>query len=167
MSRIAVYPGSFDPITRGHLAVIENVSDIFDRIVIGVGVNPDKNGRFTTEERLEMIREAIPYINTKDCDIEMAAFTNLATQFARSVGASKILRGTRTIMDSDVEMQMGHLNARLAPEISTMFVLTPLELNPVPSSYVMQIAKNSGDFGWMVTPNVEKKLRDKYGLNAS
>jgi pantetheine-phosphate adenylyltransferase len=139
--RIAVYPGSFDPITLGHQNVIRRASRLFDRLIVGVGVNIEKRLMFDPEERMELIRGATPDLE----NIEIRTFDGLAVDFVRSCGASVMIRGVRPITDIPAELTMMMANRRLAPEIETMFMLADGELAHVSSSIIKQIAALAGD----------------------
>ena len=139
--RIAVYPGSFDPVTLGHENVVRRASRLFDRLVIGVGVNIDKRLMFDPEERMELIRET-----TADLEnIEIRTFDGLAVDFVRRCGSSLMIRGVRPITDIPAELTMMMANRRLAPEIETLFMLADGELAHVSSSIIKQIAPLAGD----------------------
>lgn len=139
--RIAVYPGSFDPITLGHQDVMKRASRLFDRLIVGVGVNIEKRLMFNPEERMELIRGA-----TVDLEgIEIRTFNGLAVDFVRSCGASVMIRGVRPITDIPAELTMMMANRRLAPDIETLFMLADGELAHVSSSIIKQIAPLAGD----------------------
>ena len=138
--RIAVYPGSFDPITLGHQDVVRRASRLFDRLIVGVGVNIEKRLMFDPEERMELIRGATPDLE----NIEIRTFDGLAVDFVRRCGASVMIRGVRPITDIPAELTMMMANRRLAPEIETMFMLADGELAHVSSSIIKQIAPLAG-----------------------
>jgi pantetheine-phosphate adenylyltransferase len=134
--RIAVYPGSFDPITLGHLNVIERASQLFDRLIIGVGINIEKQGMFTADERMEQICSVTSHLP----NLEIREFRGLAVDFIREVGARVMVRGVRPITDIAGELTMMMANRRLAPEIETLFMIADGELAHVSSSLIKQIA---------------------------
>jgi len=138
--RIAVYPGSFDPITLGHQDVMRRASRLFDRLIVGVGVNIEKRLMFDPEERMALVRGAIPDLE----NIEIRTFGGLAVDFVRSCGASVMVRGVRPITDIPAELTMMMANRRLAPEIETLFMLADGELAHVSSSIIKQIAPLAG-----------------------
>ena len=139
--RIAVYPGSFDPITLGHQNVIKRASGLFDRLIVGVGVNTEKLLMFDSDERMELIRGA-----TSDLDnIEIRTFNGLAVKFVRSCGANVMIRGVRPITDIPAELTMMMANRRLAPDVETLFMLADGELAHVSSSIIKQIAPLADD----------------------
>jgi pantetheine-phosphate adenylyltransferase len=134
--RIAVYPGSFDPVTLGHLNVIERAARLFDRLIIGVGVNIEKNPMFTPEERMVLLRQSTLHLT----NLEIRPFHGLTVEFVRSCGAKVIVRGVRPITDIQAELTMMMANRRLAPDIETLFMIADGELAHVSSSLIKQIA---------------------------
>jgi pantetheine-phosphate adenylyltransferase len=147
---VAVYPGSFDPVTNGHLDVIERASRVFDRLVIGVLENPKKQPLLASDERIRVLREAIAASGPPADRIEVRAFGGLTVDFCRTVGASFIVRGLRAISDFETEMLLAHNNRRLAPDIDTVFFMTAIEHSYVASSLVKEIASFGGDVSAMV-----------------
>ena len=139
--RIAVYPGSFDPITLGHLNVIERISRLFDRLIVGVGTNVEKRAMFGVEQRMAMVRAATSHLE----NVEVRAFSGLAVEFAKDCGAGVMLRGVRPITDIPAELTMMMANRRLAPEVETLFMVADGELAHVSSSLIKQIAPLAGD----------------------
>ena len=134
--RIAVYPGSFDPITLGHLNVIERASQLFDRLIIGIGINVEKQAMFTVEERVEQIQSVTSHLP----NIEIRTFRGLAVDFIRETGARVMVRGVRPITDIAGELTMMMANRRLAPDIETLFMIADGDLAHVSSSLIKQIA---------------------------
>lgn len=139
--RIAVYPGSFDPITLGHLNVMERASKLFDRLIVGVGVNTEKQTLFTAEERHRLIHDAISHLD----NVEIRTFTGLAVSFVKDCGARIMVRGVRPITDIAAELTMMMANRRLAPEVETLFMIADGELAHVSSSLIKQIASVADD----------------------
>ena len=139
--RTAVYPGSFDPITLGHQNVMRRAAPLFDRLIVGVGVNIEKRLMFSPEERMELIRGAIPELE----NLEIRTFDGLAVDFVRHCGASVMIRGVRPITDIPAELTMMMANRRLAPEIETLFMLADGELAHVSSSIIKQITPLASD----------------------
>lgn len=139
--RAAVYPGSFDPITLGHLDVMERASRLFDRLIVGVGVNMEKRPMFDVAERIELISSATAHLD----NVEIGQFSGLAVEFVKSCGARIMLRGVRPITDIPAELTMMMANRRLAPEIETFFMLADGELAHVSSSLIKQIAPLADD----------------------
>jgi pantetheine-phosphate adenylyltransferase len=140
-ARIAVYPGSFDPITLGHLNVMERASRLFDRLIVGVGVNIEKHALFDPQQREHLIREATSHLP----NIEIRAFTGLAVEFVKACGARIMVRGVRPISDIQAELTMMMANRRLAPDVETLFMIADGELAHVSSSLIKQIAPLAGD----------------------
>ena len=159
---VAVYPGSFDPVTNGHLDVIERAAGVFERIVVGVLENPRKQPLFPAEERIELLRTALAGATTAG-SIEVAAFDGLTVDFCRSVGARFIVRGLRAISDFETEMLLAHNNRRLAPDVDTVFFMTSIEHSYVASSLVKEIATFGGDVGAMVPPVARDALARRLG----
>ena len=155
--RIAVYPGSFDPITLGHLNVMERASSLFDRLIVGVGVNVEKETLFTPAERKQMIHEVTAHLE----NIEIRTFSGLAVAFVKQCGARIIVRGVRPITDIPAELTMMMANRRLAPEVETLFMIADGELAHVSSSLIKQIALVADDeeLARFLPPNVVRPLR--------
>ena len=157
--RIAVYPGSFDPITLGHLNVMERASQLFDRLIVGVGINAEKQTLFTAEERHRLIHDA-----TADLEnVEIRTFTGLAVAFVKQCGAHIMVRGVRPITDIAAELTMMMANRRLAPDVETLFMIADGELAHVSSSLIKQIASVAGDeeLAKFLPPNVVHALRTR------
>ena len=159
--RIAVYPGSFDPITLGHLNVMERASRLFDRLIVGVGVNIEKNVLLEAEERAALIRGATPHL--KNLDIRM--FRGLAVEFVRECGACVMVRGVRPITDIPAELTMMMANRRMAPEVETLFMIADGELAHVSSSLIKQIARVTSDeeLSRFLPANVVDAVRRRVG----
>ena len=155
---VAVYPGSFDPVTNGHLDVVRRAAAVFDRIVVGVLENPRKQPMLPVGERVATIREALSEGGLAD-RVEVAAFTGLTVDFCRARGAAFIVRGLRAISDFETEMQLAHNNRKLAPDVDTVFFMTALEHGYVSSSLVKEIASFGGDISTMVPPAAATALR--------
>jgi pantetheine-phosphate adenylyltransferase len=139
--RTAVYPGSFDPITLGHLNVMERASRLFDKLIVGIGVNIEKAAMFEAAEREELIRQATAHLK----NIEIRTFRGLAVAFVRECGARVMIRGVRPITDIAAELTMMMANRRLAPDVETLFMIADGELAHVSSSLIKQIAAVTGD----------------------
>ncbi len=157
-----VYPGTFDPVTKGHLHLIRRASRLVDRLVIGVADNPRKGPLFTLAERVEMVRADIEAMTDKGCEIEVRPFDRLLVQFAHDMEASCIFRGLRAVSDFEYEFQMTGMNARLAPGIETVFLMAADEWQFVSASFVKEICSMGGDVAGFVTPQVVQKLRQKF-----
>jgi len=157
--KVAVYPGSFDPITNGHLDVIRRASSVFDRIVVGVLANPRKQPLLATDDRIQLIRDALAEAAADvAAEIEVEAFDGLTVEFCRARGARFIVRGLRAIGDFDTEIQLAHNNRRLAPEVDSVFFMTAVEHGYVSSSLVKEIAAFGGDIREMVPAAVAARL---------
>ena len=155
--RIAVYPGSFDPITNGHLNVIRRASKLYDRLVVGVLVNSAKTPLFSAEERKEMIDEQIKDLPNVSCD----TFSGHLVDFAKQQGASVIVKGLRTVADFEYEFQIALLNKALNPEFETMFMMTDSKYSYISSSMVKEVAKYKGELEGLIPPEVIEKIKNK------
>jgi pantetheine-phosphate adenylyltransferase len=147
---VAVYPGSFDPITNGHLDVIRRASGAFERVIVGVLANPRKQPFLAVDERIDIIRRALAADGASADRIEVASFDGLTVDFCRARGAQFIVRGLRAISDFETEMQLAHNNRKLAPNVDTVFFMTAVEHGYVSSSLVKEIAQFGGDVSEMV-----------------
>jgi pantetheine-phosphate adenylyltransferase len=155
----ALYPGSFDPITLGHLDVIERAAGVFDKLVVGVLVNPRKSPLLPLDERMESIREAVrEQLGDLAGRVEVAGFDGLTVDFAEQLGAGFIVRGLRAVSDFESELQMAHTNRKLAPKVDTIFFMTALEHAYLSSSLVKEIAGFGGDVSKMVPQSVVRRL---------
>lgn len=155
--RIAVYPGSFDPITNGHLDVIRRASKLYDRLIVGVLDNTSKTPLFSSQERKEMIDTQIKDLSNVSCDV----FSGLLVDFAKQKGASVIVKGLRTVADFEYEFQMALLNKALNPEYETVFMMTDSKYSYISSSMVKDVAKYKGELDGLIPPDVIKKIKDK------
>ena len=155
---IAVYPGSFVPVTKGHLDIIERSAKVFDKLIIAVLVNSEKKPLFSTEEKVEMIREGTKHLS----NVEVTSFSGLLVDFARQQNANVSVRGLRAITDFEYELQIAQTNRQLNRELDTMFFTTSMEYSYVSSTIVKEIASYGGDVSSMVTPFVEKCLKKKF-----
>src|SRR3954454_16672182 len=154
--KIAVYPGTFDPITLGHLDIVRRGTHLVDKLVIGVTTNPSKEPMFTTAERLAMVRREVAGIPGQ---IEVVEFDSLLMDFAESQGATAILRGLRAVADFEYEFQMAGMNQQLNDDIETVFLMADVSLQPIASKLVKEIALYGGDIGKFVTAAVEADVR--------
>ena len=155
----AVYPGSFDPVTNGHLDVIERGSKLFDKVSVGVLHNSAKSPLFSVEERVNILKEATAHLN----NVEIVAFSGLSVEFARKCGAKVIIRGLRAITDFEYELQMAQTNRVLAPDIDTMFLTTSLEFAYLSSTTVKEVATFGGDISKFVPEFVSREVYKKLG----
>lgn len=156
--KIAVYPGSFDPITLGHIDVLRDGAQMFDKVVITVSNNINKNALLTVEERLSLIKESIKDIP----NVEVDSFDGLTVEYAKSKNATILLRGLRAVSDFEYEMQLSQTNRALDENIKTVFLITKPEYNFISSSSVKEILKNNGDISKFVPTPVYEYLTEKY-----
>jgi pantetheine-phosphate adenylyltransferase len=160
--RVAVYPGSFDPVTFGHLDILERATLIFDRVIMAVLENPGKAPLFTTEERVELIRASVADHPRLD-GIEVGTFSGLTVEFARQQDATAIVRGLRAISDFENEFQMALMNRRLAPQIHTVFLMTAFSNVFVSSSLIKEVCRYGGKIDDFVPPVCAAAMRRKFG----
>ena len=160
MQKIAVYPGSFDPITNGHLDIIERGLKLFDKIIVAILYNSAKKFLFTIEERIEMIEESLSGFS----NVEVDAFDGLLVDYAKKRGAGTILRGMRAVSDFEYEFQLALMNRRLNRKIQTVFLMTGLRWIFTSSSIIKEAARFGGDIEGMVPPVVNRKLKEKFGF---
>ena len=161
--RRAIFPGSFDPLTNGHLDIIKRSLPLFDEIIIAVLNNPEKNPMFTVEERRQMIGQILPEIENGECDLIVDSFSGLTADFARRNNASAIVRGIRAISDYEYELRMALMNRRLEPEIETVFLMAAEEYSYVSSNLMKQVFTLGGRVDGLIPPLVEAKMREKLG----
>lgn len=158
--RTCIYPGTFDPITNGHLDVLQRACRMFDRVVVGVADNPKKHPSFTAAERLDLVQANLAATPNAQAKI----FSGLLVDFARSEGASVVIRGLRAVSDFEHEFQMALMNRHLKPQIETILVMTKEGYNYTSSSLVKQVSEYGADVSSFVPPNVDQALRRKFGL---
>jgi len=158
MTRLAVYPGSFDPITRGHEDLIRRGLDIADGVVVAVATQAAKRPLFTTAERVRLVRAVLGKVPR----LEVRTFDGLLVNFARTIGAHLIVRGLRYVSDFEYEYQRALMNRKLAPDIETLFLVPAFDLTYLSSSLVREVARFGGDVGGLVHPTVEKALAAKF-----
>jgi len=164
MSRVALYPGSFDPVTNGHLDVVRQAVRLCDRLIVAVGVHSGKKPLFSTEERLEMVRTAFgPIAQRAGCAFDCNTYDNLTVTAAQSAGATIMIRGLRDGTDLDYEMQIAGMNETMAPEVHTVFLPASVAVRPITATLVRQIAAMGGDVSAFVPPAVAKSLKTKFG----
>ena len=160
-TRVALYPGTFDPFTNGHLDIIGRAVKLYDKLVIGVALNSAKGPLFSFEERVEMARELAESV-ANDTIIEVLPFEGLLMHFAEQVGASSIIRGLRAVSDFEYEFQMVGMNQRLNPDIETVFLMADPRHQAIASRLVKEIAKLGGDVSPFVPPMVKDRLLEKF-----
>ncbi len=154
--KTAIYPGSFDPITKGHLDVLETSAGIFDKVIIAVARNSEKNAFLTVEERIKLIKESVTHLK----NVEIDSFDGLTIEYARKKGAEILIRGLRAVSDFEYEMQLSQTNSALAPDIQTVFLITKPEYNFISSSTVREILNNKGNISKFVPDPVYKYLKN-------
>ena len=159
MTRVAVFPGSFDPMTNAHLDVARRAATLFDRLVIGVLNNPRKSPLFSVEDRIAQIREAVADFGA---NVEVAGFDGLTVAFAKSHGAGFIVRGLRAVSDFEAELQMAHTNRKLQPGVDTVFLMSALDFGYLSSSLAKEVAQFGGEIAGMVPEPVATALRARF-----
>lgn len=156
--KISIYPGSFDPITNGHIDIIERAAKLSDKLIVAVLNNSDKKPLFSVNERLEMIKDAIKDIK----NVEVDSFEGLTVDYCKKKNASIMIRGLRAVTDFEYELQLAHTNRELNNEVDTVFLLADMNYSYLSSSTVRQVSEYGGDVSKFVTPFVEEKLKEKY-----
>jgi len=156
--RIAIYPGTFDPITNGHIDVLKRAILLFDKVIVTIAQNAAKSPLFTIEERLEMIRECVKGLE----NVEVDSFQGLVVDYARRKGACAIIRGLRAVSDFEFELQMALMNRKLAHELVTVFLMPNEKYVYLNSTIVKEVARFGGDVSAFVPPLVERKLKEKF-----
>ena len=155
--KIAIYPGSFDPVTKGHLDILKSASEIFDKVIIAVAHNPNKKGFLTVDERVELIKKSV--IDLKN--VEVDAFEGLTIEYAKKRGAEVLIRGLRAVSDFEFEMQLSQTNSALSSDIKTVFLITKPKYNFISSSTIKEILNNGGDISKFVPEAVFEYLTGK------
>ena len=160
--KIAVYPGSFDPVTKGHIDILKNGAEIFDKVIIAVANNSEKNSFLTVSERVELIRESVKEFE----NVEVDSFDGLTIEYAKKVGAKVILRGLRAVSDFEYEMQLSQANSALSSDIKTIILITKPKYNFISSRTIKEIFLNNGDISKFVPDYVHEFLmKNKERLN--
>ena len=163
MPRIALYAGSFDPVTNGHIDVVRQAARLADRLVLAIGVHPGKAPLFPADERLAMLEETCgPIAREAKCELACVTFADLAVSAARRAGATMLIRGLRDGSDFDYEMQMAGMNGTMAPEIQTVFLPASPQVRPITATLVRQIAGMGGDVSDFVPAQVAARLKKKF-----
>ena len=152
---VAIYPGSFDPITNGHLDVLERASKIFNKVIIAVLGNPNKNSFLSVETRVELIKNSVSHLK----NVEVDNFVGLTVEYAKSKGANVLIRGLRAVSDFEYEMQMAQINQNLGPQLDSIFLVPKVENNFVSSSIVKEVALLGGDISQFIPEPVNKYFK--------
>ncbi|MCP3101644.1 pantetheine-phosphate adenylyltransferase [Myxococcus sp. K15C18031901] len=154
---VAIYPGSFDPLTNGHLSLIQRSLKMFDRLIVAIAVNPKKTPLFSEDERRDLIRDAV-----KDPRVEVDAFHGLLVDYVKRRGVSVIVRGLRAVSDFEYEFQLANMNRKLAPTVETVFMMTGEDYFYISSQLVREVASFGGDVTGLVPPNVNDRLKQRF-----
>lgn len=163
MSRVALYPGSFDPVTNGHLDVVRQACGLVSRLVVAIGIHPGKAPLFSVEERLEMVEEVFaPIAASAGCEIDCITFSDLTVTAAQRSGATVLIRGLRDGTDLDYEMQIAGMNQTLVPDVQTIFIPASATVRPITATLVRQIASMNGDVSHFVPRAVAQRLKQKF-----
>ncbi len=161
--KIAIYPGTFDPITNGHIDIAERAVTLFDKVIVTIAVNSAKKPLFSIEERKEMIRQAVSHLP----NVEIDAFEGLLMEYAKMRKASAVIRGLRAISDFEYELQMALMNRKLAEEVVTVFLMPNVKYTYLNSTIVKEVASFGGDISGLVPRVVAEKLSEKFRQNAN
>lgn len=165
--RIGLYPGTFDPITNGHLDIVVRAAKVLDKLVVAVAINDGKGPLFSLEERVALVEAELAEVaRTHKVAIEVRAFDSLLVDFARECGASIIIRGLRAVSDFEYEFQMAGMNARLSPQIETLFLMASERCQFISSRFVKEIGRLGGDISSFVSPRVHAALAEKFAATA-
>jgi pantetheine-phosphate adenylyltransferase len=161
IKRTALYPGTFDPMTLGHLDILKRASRLCDRLIVGVAVNQAKGPLFELEDRVEMVEHVVAPFRDR-IEVEVRPFEGLLIHFVEKCGASMIVRGLRAVSDFEYEFQMAGMNDRLNPDIETVFLMANPQYQTIASRLVKEIARLGGDVSQFVTPEVKARLEDRF-----
>jgi len=167
MPRIALFPGSFDPVTNGHVDVVRQAARLADRLILAIGTHPGKTPLFSAEERLAMLEEACgPVAKAAGCELRCITFADLVVTAAQREGASILVRGLRSAADFEYEMEMAGMNGTMAPGVQTVFVPAAPPVRPITATLVRQIASMGGDVSAFVPPAVATRLKARFARKA-
>ena len=167
MLRIALFPGSFDPVTSGHLDVVRQAARLADRVVLAIGTHPGKAPMFSVEDRLAMLEETCgPLARAAGCELRCTTFGDLVVTAARREGAGLLIRGLRSATDFDYEMEMAGMNGSMAPDLQTVFIPAAPSVRPITATLVRQIATLGGDVSAFVPPPVVARLKARFAGKA-
>jgi pantetheine-phosphate adenylyltransferase len=159
--RVAIYPGTFDPLTNGHLSIIKRALKIFDKLVLAILINPNKSPLFTLEERIDMLKE----IFKDEVNIEIDSFNGLLVDYAVNKGANIVVRGLRALSDFEYEFQLALMNRKLNRDIESVFLMTDYKWFYISSTIIKEAARYGGDIKGLVPPIVNERLKQKFGFN--
>ena len=165
--RIGVYPGTFDPVTNGHFDIIQRAAGMLDHLIVGVAKNAGKGPLFSTDERVEMVRDELKVLADKGYSVEVRPFEVLLMKFAVDCGAQVIVRGLRAVSDFEYEFQMAGMNARLNPEVDTVFLMASERHQFISSRFVKEIGRLGGDISQFVSPRVSTRLAARFKQEAA
>lgn len=157
MQKRAIYPGTFDPITNGHIDIITRASKMFDRVILAIAASPSKKPMFDLNERVALAQQAIAHLD----NVEVVGFSDLMANFARDRQATILIRGLRAVADFEYEMQLAHMNRHLMPELESVFLMPSKEWSFISSSLVKEVARHQGDVTDFLPPNVQQALMEK------
>jgi len=160
---VGVYPGTFDPITKGHTDIIVRAAKVLDRLIIAVARSEGKGPVFSTEERLEMVGQEVAAMQKFRAEVEVKAFDNLLIHFCHQVGATVLVRGLRAVSDFEYEFQMASMNARQDSEVETVFFMASENHQFISSHFVKEVGRLGGDISTLVSPQVERRLLERFG----
>ncbi len=161
--RIGLYPGTFDPITAGHLDIIQRATKLVDYLIVGVALNAGKGPMFTMEERVQLVRDDVAALPTNGVPIEVRSFDSLLMNFAVEIDAAMIIRGLRAVSDFEYEFQMAGMNARLNPKVETVFLMASDRHQFISSRFVKEVGRLGGDVRHFVSPAVAARLYERFG----
>ena len=161
LKRIGLYPGTFDPVTLGHLDIIARSAKLVDHLILGISTNPSKIALFSLKERIEMLEAEVAYLNKLGFSVEVQSFDSLLMNFAVSSGANVIIRGLRAVSDFEYEFQMTAMNQKLNPDVETIFLMAEPSLQAISSRLVKEIAQFDGDVSKFLTAEIRVRLLNK------